>query len=308
MATNNPQSDWRSETFFTPEQQHFFNRIVLAIVLVGLGIWIGSLIFSGDESSGYATNIYTEILSVAVTVGILDYLNRRRDEQSRVKELKARLVREAGGQSNEAAKRAVDELRANGWLIGEDSLIKGAHMEGANLQEVNLKDANLQKANLKDANLQRANLEGTTLQGANLFAANLQGARLEFVNLEGARLEFVNLDDAWSPFAHLEGANLGRASLKAALLTGISLKGANLLGANLENAHLRFANLAGANLQSANLQGAILYDAKLEGSNLSGANLEGAKIQNTKFDESITLPDNTKWSLETDLTDFTDPI
>ena len=202
-------------------------RILGGIVLVGLGIWIGSLIFAGDN--GYGTNLYTELISIGVTVFILDFLNRRRDERRRIEDLKERLLRDIRSSENSVAKQAAHELREYGWLDRKTGLLQGANLNSANLQEANLWGAKMQGAHLLEANLQGADLEVASLQGADLSGANLQGAHLGSVKLQQAKLRRANLQEA-----DLQEANL---------------QGADLSGSNLEGAHLADANLEGANLK-----------------------------------------------------------
>ena len=130
-----------------------------------------------------------------------------------------------------------------------------------------------------------------------LTDGSLQGARLRFANLEGAVLWEANLQGAKLEFANLQRANLREASLEGAVLWEANLQGARLWVANLKGARLWVANLKGASLIGANLKGASLGDA----------NLEGAELENTIFDEDTTLPDDTKWTPETDMERFADP-
>lgn len=192
-----------------------------------VGVIIGGFIFSSD--AGYATNLYTEIMSILATVGILDFFNQRRDTQN----LKKRLIREAGSRSNETAKSAVEWLRAEGWLEGSHGLLQGADLVATNLQDANLFDSNLRGAYLGGANLKQA-----FLPGANLIQAYLGGANLQKADLFEANLERANVLQA-----DLESTDLG---------------GANLQGANLKDADLRYAKLGGANLLGANLEGTEL--------------------------------------------------
>ena len=182
-----------------------FYRIGIGLVLVLIGVWIGAMLFS----DGYFSNLYTETLSVVVTVLVLDRLNERRMRQQTTEELKKRLVREVGSQSNEIAKAAVEYLRAEGWLTIRDNiaLLKNAHLHNAKLQGSDLYEANLQDANLRYANLQDANLRHVNLQGTNLGRSNLQQAYFESANLQYAILRFANLQHAtlWnSSLCHIE--------------------------------------------------------------------------------------------------------
>ena len=82
------------------------------LFLVLIGVWIGSLLFT----EGYATNIYTEMLSIFVTILVLDRLNEWRNTQ----QLKRQLTREASSRDNSTALNAVDWLRAEKWLTIDD--------------------------------------------------------------------------------------------------------------------------------------------------------------------------------------------
>ena len=234
-STTDMQVGWARNRAVQKEYPVFY-QIFGGAALVALGILLGAAIFAQDE--GYATNLYTEILSIGVTVFILNTLAERRAEQReearRIRELKTQLVRDVKSQSNEAAKRAVDDLRQRGWLTGEDSLLKGEYLSGANLKE-----AYLQKANLQFTNFFRAKMQGIIMRGANLYYSNLRRSKLEMADLQYADLRLVDLFRA-------------------------DLENTKLRGANLEEADLRFANLKGASLREANLKNAELMRVKFD--------------------------------------------
>jgi len=280
--TTPPQSqpDWR-EREYNPEQYKTQYQIAGGVILVSIGVIIGALLF---RDPGYWANLFTEVISVAVTVGLFGIITEHRHTQ----QWKARLRHEAGSQSNERAKSAVEDLRWKGWLTVEDKspLLKGEDLVLANLQGANLWKANLQGAVLGGANLQGALLSYTNLQGADLLSAKLQGADLGKANLQGAKLERANLQDAQLWLTNLQGADLPEANLQGADLERANLQGARLWLANLQNAHL-----------SADLQGTQLHRANLQGANLTGA----------KFDDKTVLPDRTHWTPDTDMQRFTDP-
>ena len=110
------------------------------------------------------------------------------------------------------------------------------------------------------------------------------------------------LRHGWLYDGSLQGADLAEANLQEATLMGADLQRANLVMANLQRAMLAHANLQGAYLWQASLQGAYLGMANLQGAHLTGANLQGAYL-----DQYTTLPDGTKWTLDTDMARFTDP-
>lgn len=258
--------------------KHYVDYLGIAgaafFVLIGIGI--GALLFH----DGYATNLYTEAMSVIVTVTVLDRMNDRRSRERATEMLKKRLFREAKGQSNEIAKAAIDWIRDEKWLTVEDevALLQGQNLEIANLGEANLLSANLEHSNLRQANLQCAILTQANLQHAILAEANLHESNLLFANLQQASLAEANVQEA------------------------------DLSGSNLQQANLRKANLQDANLCLTNLTQTILAEA-----NLRGAQLEGAK-----FDAKTVLPDavdtgvdehvyDKYWTPDTDMTRYTNP-
>lgn len=328
MATQTEQTSWRSKPY---KHQKAFNNLLLAgitimiLSLVGLHLFGNGAAFPGLSEEerggllpGYLTNLFTEGLSIAITVGIIEYIRRRNAEN----ELKKRLIRQAGSVNHQIAINAIEELRENQWLTTDDpeqllvganmfkaklmdALLVKANLEGANLFNANLSGAWLFNANLSGAHLQGVNLEGAILGEANLseaylLNANLSGAYLEVANLSGARLQEANLSGAALSLANLSGAWLERANLSEAWLEGANLSGAWLVDTNLSGTSLWDTNLTEANLFRANLEGSLLWRPNLKGGGLSVANLKGAIL------EGATLPDGTPYSDDVDLGRFTD--
>src|SRR5664279_3826006 len=158
-----------------------FYKLLGAAALVGIGVLVGRWIYAAPDAQqawSYGVNLYTSIISIGVTVLILDELNRRRSKRDAEVELKRQLVDDAASTSNPIAVNAVHQLSRKGWLQGDNGLLKGADLRLANLQQAFLLDANLKGARLIDANLQEANLIAANLQNATLSHARLQGAIL----------------------------------------------------------------------------------------------------------------------------------
>jgi len=169
-----------------------FYRVLGGIALVLIGVGIGRILFAGEDNGfSYSTNLYTEFVSIAVTIFIIDFLNRQRDERREIQ----RLLRDVGSQSNEAARSAIHELGQRDMLVGENGILKGAHLIFANLQDANLWSVNLSGANLDNANLEGAYLRKTDLRRASLRRANLQGANLKGANLEGIFMRQARIAD-----------------------------------------------------------------------------------------------------------------
>lgn len=181
--------------------------------------------FVGD----FYANISAEFASIAITVLIIDGLNRRREERTALEQDRTQLMRQLGSNVNEVARRSAEELRARGWLT--DGTLQGTDLRVANLDDAKLWDADLQGVNLQWAKLKKVNLNGAILAGANLTQANLQAARLRGADVRGA---------------NLFEAKLYRVDFHDAKLCEADMRGAHVEGASFTNADLRGANLTDA--------------------------------------------------------------
>ncbi len=185
----------------------------------------------GAFIADFYANISAEFASIAITVLIIDGLNRRRDALSAEEGERTQLIRQLGSNINDVARRAAEELRAHGWLT--DGTLQGADLRVAHLEEAKLWDSDLQGANLQWAKLKKANLNGSGLAGATLTQANLQAAKLRGADLRGAtlfeaKLYRVNFHDALLDEADLRGTHLEGASLVNASLRDVQLENAYL--------------------------------------------------------------------------------
>lgn len=185
-----------------------------AVLLVLFGVWLGSRLFASD--SGFGSNLFAELLGIFVTVFIIDYLHRRRDEKRRTKDLKENLLREVHSPVASIAKNAIHELGVNGWTTGENGVLRELFLPHSKLEGVDLKLANLSNSYLYGSDLSKSNLAG-----ANMDNSNLQNTNLANCYLSGTKLRNVDLENA---------------DLRNAVLTAIDLRGANLRNANLDNA------------------------------------------------------------------------
>lgn len=169
--------------------QHLLNRwnlryvgltmLISAVVIAVLGYFNqhGNFLIPLPIVADFYANISTELVSIAITVLVIDALNERRAIQQE----KENLILQMSSPTNLIAKEAVRVLRMRGWLT--DGTLKGA---------------NLQRANLRNAFLEKADLRGIFL-----YEADLQGAFLQRSNLEGARkLE----DDQLAQVKYFRGA------------------------------------------------------------------------------------------------------
>jgi uncharacterized protein YjbI with pentapeptide repeats len=159
-----------------------------------------------------------------------------------------------------------------------------ANLEGAYLSEADLRGANMREAFLRNAILDRARISHTLLVSSDISNANMIGA-----DLRAADLSYCNLENTHVSNAKLNGASLYAVNLRNAELTRSDLSGADLRDTKLEHSILSFANLQQTDLSSAKMsqarlggaqmKGAILLDADLNGADLQGAFLTGAVLR-----------------------------
>lgn len=209
------------------------NRISLAgalILVVSLLSLLTAVWLYNDSPAefwkGFLTNLGTELLSVAMTVLILNELYQRVSDDN----LKKQLIRDMSSSENGIALRAVQELSANGWLF--DGSLEGALLGNANLEGANLLNANLEGAKLWNSNLRNARLRGANLKDANLSGADFSGARLIEADLAQANLEQSRLEHAIMWDANLRGAILRKTDLSFADLRGASLQNSEIFQCN----------------------------------------------------------------------------
>ncbi len=169
-----------------------------------------------------------------------------------------------------------------------------ANLEGAYLSEADLRGANMREAVLRDAILDRARISrallvSSDIRNANLIGADLRAADLSYCNLENSRLSIAVLNSASRLHAVnlAQSAQLSRSDLTGADLRDTKLEQSVLSYANLQQADLSSAKMAYAKLGGAQLKGAILLDADLTSADLQGAYLSGAVLRDADLHNTV---------------------
>jgi uncharacterized protein YjbI with pentapeptide repeats len=160
-----------------------------------------------------------------------------------------------------------------------------ANLEGAYLSEADLRGANMREVTLRGAILDRAQLGRATLVSSDATNANFAAADLHGADLSYGTFQNVMLSNAKLPGASLYGVNLRNAQMLRADLSRTDLRDTKLEQSILSFADLREADLSSAKLMQANMTGAlmkgtILLDANLTNADLRGASLGGAVLRN----------------------------
>ncbi len=215
----------------------------------------------------FYANISTELASIAMTVLIIDGLNRRRETVQQAHQMREELTRKLGSKINEVARQAAEDLRAKGWLLNGD----------------------IQEADLRAANLENADLYAADLQGVNLQWASLKNASLKKASLVGADMSQVK---AW-------GAKCYKADMR-----NVDFTNASMYRIDFSNADLRQSDFTGAILIGASFIEADLRGARFDGAQFASQNSNGNP---EKADKPVILPDGSEWTPGCDLARFTDP-
>jgi len=214
--------------------------LIAAVVLlvIGLLIIVFGYRFLYDEFSfrrliiDLYANGGSELLSIALTVLIIETLNERRAVAAEKRDL----ILQMGSPNKILAVEAVRLLNSRQWL--QDRSLEQANFRGADLEGTNLMQAHLKRTDFGGANLRGANLVETNMYSANLWWVTLREAVLRSADLRRANLMEANLKAA-----DLKGSNLSHANLRGANLQAADLTGACLVGADLRNADLTRTNL-----------------------------------------------------------------
>ncbi|MDO8055926.1 MAG: pentapeptide repeat-containing protein, partial [Candidatus Hermodarchaeota archaeon] len=207
------------------------------------------------------------------------------------------------------------------WAGKEEQidLVKGARLEGANLQyasgynaflvKADLRGADLSHGEFQSADLRRANLEWADLEWANLMLADMTGANLDHADLQRADLSGVvgltpnavrkafnwmlaEYDEELAQELGLPSGygrwnpNFRGYDFRGTTMIGADLQGADLSEAKLEDVFLKGAILIEANLKRANLRKADLQEADLKGANLEEASLANASLAFATVEEA----------------------
>jgi uncharacterized protein YjbI with pentapeptide repeats len=226
----------------------------------------------------FSQNLGTGVLGGVITFLFLDAINLLRE---RYNELLSRLRSSV----DDEVVSAYSIMKQEGWF-------SDGSLESADLSYCTLTNFDLENCNLSFSKLERCNLSFSTLTDARLLSVDFYRA-----TLIGTVFENANLNQ--SRFRH---SRIMKSNLRNANLTEADLSFANLSEAEMSNIVLRQATLIQSNLQDANL-----FKADLSGANLTFANLQNVRGLETASLVGCILPDQSKWTVNTDISQYTNP-
>jgi uncharacterized membrane protein len=153
---------WRRVLLWWNLQRVAVGLLILALIIAVYGYlnqhgnWQSPLSFIAD----FYANISTELISIVITILVIDGLNERRAIQQE----KQALILQMSSPTNFIAKEAARILRMRGWLT--DGTLQGANLLRANLRKVLLVKADLRGALFYKAEIWDAYFHETNLTGA----------------------------------------------------------------------------------------------------------------------------------------------
>lgn len=273
MAVRQPNQDKAAFDIFAWVNSITGSQSALYLLV---GVYIGALLFDGggvaSTDSGYAVNLWTEVLGIAVTVVIINRLSQRQADEERKRLLQVMLK----STEPSVAILAFAELDARNSL----DYLGQANIPGVPLQYRNLAHVPIYLANLSNADHQRLDVSYAYGWEVNFSKASLVAANFRYAHLGGA--DFTNAD-------------LGIADMSNTYLHGAILRGASISTTNFTNAHLVYANLSETQPHNATFVGANLFGAYLHNC---------VYFELATFDEDTVLPDGTNWYRGADLSRF----
>lgn len=176
----------------------FGSEILLLFFVLGLN--------SFNDTNSYLMNIFTEGLSIGITVFIIDRFSTWRNQRDLY-------TLQVASQSNEMAKEAISWITYNSMLAETSSILTNGYFKFANWSDAVMWKANLEKANLEEAQLVRTRFADANLNNANLRWANCRQANFRDAKLQNSNLYGANLDGTRFLGSDLTGANLERATI-----------------------------------------------------------------------------------------------
>jgi hypothetical protein len=229
----------------TPKQRTRWEEIVAIwadnrwlFVLAGWLLGLVSFPLIGrftTDFGGLVDNLVPETIGILFTVFILNRLAENRQQATE----KEDLIREMGSFSSPIALRAVEALRARGWL------------QDGSLVSRNFKDAELERANLREAVLNRTYLVGANLKEVSGYHMQVKNVQMCDSDLRYGRFNVSDFSDSVMCSMDARYARFRSCNLQNAYLDGSDLEKCDFNGANLKGADLMDTNLEGANFDRA---------------------------------------------------------
>lgn len=171
-----------------------------------------------------------------------------------------------------------------------NSDLRGANMEDAFLDGVDLRQSDLRESRMQGARLQKADLSFSNLWAADFYRADMEGINLTRSDLRWANLNETHLADANLTEVNLVSARLRKANLERAILewtdmTGALMEEADLTATNMYTTLLTRAQCAGTRFSGSNLTSSTMFETNLTGADVRQAKMDYAKLTGAELDK-----------------------
>lgn len=253
------------------EDYPIFFSILLVAVLVGIMIGLGF-----NAIQGFDRDLYLEVISIVLTVGVLNVLERYRDKRRQVALHNTLNWNYGKNVGQPEPHRVFFEMIVHGALSGYKTTwfdIRGFKCKGFRIRK-----AWFEKCNMRDTGWEQCDFGRSQFYWVDLQRATFVNCLLRYVVLEYCKLEKVQIN-------------------------GASLKGAKLI-INMNEGWLVDVDLANADLSESSFESVYFSDIDLRGANLDKVSLAGAQLSNIRCDGSTRLPDGTSYNASKGMEQF----
>jgi hypothetical protein len=184
---------------------------------------------TGDLST-LMNDLVPETVGILFTVLILNRLATNRQQHNE----KEDLIREMGSYSTPIALRAVEALRARGWL--EDGSLIGRNFKEAELERANLQRAVLNRTSFVGANLRDTKTYHVQMKNVQMCDSDLRFGRFNVSDFSSSTMCSMDARGARFRACNFESAYLHESDFESCDFDGSNMKGTNLSNTNLEGA------------------------------------------------------------------------
>lgn len=233
-----------------------YSFLALGILLLLLHKYPDNWCFSLFIKEIYA-NLSCELISIAVTILLINYLYEKREESSN----KRRLIRELGSEDKGFTSRALKEIKELGYLA----------------------DGTLNGADLSSANLEGLDFSGAVLKNVNFSMARLNNSIFREVILEGVILNGAEARQCIFERSVFSNVTLKSSNLYSAIFIGAQISNVDFLSAKLEQAEFIDAKIENSKFEDSVVRLANFVRAEISGTNFSMADFNGMNVRNAKF-------------------------
>lgn len=170
------------------------------------------------------------------------------------------------------------------------SYLINAKLDGAFLEQIDLRQSNLSGASLIDCKLFEADLSNSIM-----IETDLYGCYAEFSNFDNTRMSNPIFRHALLSHSSFNHANIIDGDFSFSKMENIEIIEGFVIGGNFRASNLGYSSLYGSDFRNSDFEYSNLYFAELNNSDFSEANFENANLENSDFEyANLTLVNGLK--------------